>query len=88
MLWPWEGPPAETRGDAVIWAFVFGQARKGVAAVELRFEDGASSTVPLRDDRFFVAFVTGMNTKPGHRPRVLVARNSAGRVIGTARLDQ
>jgi hypothetical protein len=88
VLWPWEGPPAETRGDAAIWAFVFGQAREGVADVELRFEDGASSTVPLSDDRFFVAFVTGMNTKPGHRPRALVARNSAGRVIGTARLDQ
>jgi hypothetical protein len=88
VLRPWEGPPAEARGDAAIWAFVFGQAREGAAAVELRFEDGASSTVPLSDDRFFVAFVTGMNTKPGHRPSALVARDSAGRVIGTARLDQ
>ena len=69
------------------WAFFVGRAGKGVASVELRYEDGTSSRVPLTE-RYFLEVVAGPHTRRGHRPLVFLARDSSGHVVATERLDR
>jgi hypothetical protein len=75
------GPPGPPYG------FFVGRAGKGVASVELRYEDGTSSKVPLTS-RYFLEVVTGLHTRRGHRPLVFLARDSNGQVVATQRLER
>jgi hypothetical protein len=77
-----EGGPPGPR-----YAFFVGRAGSGVASVRLRYEDGTSSPLRLKNG-YFVEVVTGLHTRRGHRPLVFVARDSNGRVIARQRLDR
>jgi hypothetical protein len=75
------GPPGPT------WAFFVGRAGKGVASVELRYEDGTVDRLQLKQ-RFFLDVVVGLHTRRGHRPLVFIARDATGRILATRRLDR
>jgi hypothetical protein len=75
------GPP----GPA--WAFFVSRVGKGVESVELRYEDGTASRVPLTG-RYFLEVIAGPHTRRGRRPLVFIARDSNSRVVATQRLDR
>jgi hypothetical protein len=68
------------------WGFLIGRAQNGVASVDLRFEDGTSTALQLTPGRFFLVFLGGRRTVPGHRALAFVARDRAGRVVARERL--
>jgi hypothetical protein len=69
------------------WAFFVSRVGKGVESVELRYEDGTASRVPLTG-RYFLEVIAGPHTRRGHRPLVFIARDSNSRVVATQRLDR
>lgn len=75
------GPPGPTV------AFFAGHVSGRVNTLELRYEDGSSSSVkPVKS--FFLTVLSGKRTRVGHRGLVFVARNARGKIIGRIRLDR
>jgi hypothetical protein len=77
----WRGSPIQLGGGGPtgIWE---GQVRQDVSTVELRFADGTHATTKPTDG--YILYATPRNhLAPGHEPVEAIARNSAGKMIGT-----
>ena len=68
------------RGSRLGYAYAFGWAAPGVAHLDLRFQDGSQTSIPLVAHDFLYV-VPEANWRAGHRPSILTASNAAGRVV-------
>jgi hypothetical protein len=78
----WHGPPLQLSTESYPPEFVVGRVRSDVATVELRFADGARTT--LRPTNGFVLYaVPAEHLEKGHVLVSAAGRNAAGRTVAT-----
>jgi hypothetical protein len=65
---------------------VYGRLMTGVAAIDVRFQDGRIQHASVRAP-WWIYVVGGDETEPGHAPIELVARAADGAVVGTEDLN-